>query len=207
MKTGSNLDRNQREFIELPSAVIDNGTVLAVERAVKATQPGADVVLLGARDPALFALRRKSLEEGSGTQGMVARLSDVLGGTQATHLILITKLHHDAMLKLESSHVGSGKLEGVGFYIDHALRTTRSDTGARGQGFLAPFAYFTVSLIDLRSRTTLAEEDVVASTTHSAARSDTLHPWDAMNADQKVRELQRLIRTEIARVTPELLKK
>ncbi len=207
METGSHLDRNVREFINLTNPAIDNGTVLAVERAVKSEQPGAGVVLLGTRDPELFAAQRTSLEQGGGTQGIVARLREVLGGAQATHLILVTKLRHDARLKLERSFTGSGKLEGVGFYMDYAMRTTRSDTGARGRGFLAPFAYIKVSLIDLQTVATLAEQDIVASTTHSTARSDTLHPWDAMSADDKLRVLQSLIRGEIARVTPELLKK
>lgn len=207
METGSSLDRNVREFIELNNPAIDNATVLAVDRAVKAAQPGAEVVLLGTRDPTLFAAQRKALEEGGGSQGIVALLRDVLSGSQATHLILVTKLRHDAMLKLQFRSTGSGKLEGVGFYMDFALRTSRSDTGERGRGFLAPFAYFKVSLIDLRTAATLSEEDVVASTTRSAARSDTLHPWDAMSSNEKAGVLQSMIRSEIARVTPELLRK
>jgi hypothetical protein len=202
MQTGSHLDRNKQEFVELPDPVIDDTAVLAIERAVHAAQPDAKVVLLGARDPALFAAQRKSLEEAGATQGIVASLREAASGTHATHLILVTKLRHEAMLKKQHTYTGSGKLEGVGFYMDSTTHGNRP-----GRGFLAPFAYFKVMLVDLGTGATLAEEDVIASTTRSAGRGDSLHPWDALGPGEKVRVLQSLIRAEIARVTPELLKK
>lgn len=205
METGSHIDRNERQYVELADPVLDNTVLKSVERAVLSTRPGTKVVLLGARNPALFAAQQRSFDEASGSSSIVAQVRAAALAAGATHLLLVTKLRHDAMLRLSSSHTGSGKLQGLGFYLDFAKRTRRADTGERGQGFIAPYAYFKVSLVELASGRVEGERDVVASTTRSTAHGETTHPWDAMSAEQKVAALQVLIRREIARVVPELL--
>ena len=205
IETGSHIDRNERQFVDLGDPVLDNTVLESVERTVRSVRPGTKVVLLGARDPALFAAQQRSLDEAGGSSSIVAQVRAAALAAGATHLILVTKLRHDAMLRLGSSHTGSGKLQGLGFYLDFAKQTRRADTGERGQGFLAPYAYFKVSIVDLASGRVDGERDVVASMTRSTSRGETTHPWDAMTAEQKVGALRALIRREIARVMPELL--
>src|SRR5207253_2091864 len=124
----------------------------------------------------------------------------------ATHLILITKHRGDALLRLATSYVGSGKIEGVGFYLDAGLVTRRSDTHARGNGFLAPFAYIKVTLVDAKTMAVIREQTVEESTTLSTARAEgSLNPADVLTPAQKTAALQGMIRRAIARAVPSVL--
>ena len=101
----------------------------------------------------------------------------------------------------------SGKIEGVGFYLDADLRTRRGDTGASGQGFLAPYAYIKVSLIDVKTmsviRAQIAEETVALSTARAAEGS--LRPADVLTPAQKTAALQNMIRQAVAKAMPGVL--
>jgi hypothetical protein len=73
-------------------------------------------------------------------------------------------------------------------------------------GFLAPYAYFQVLLINLESGDVEKSDSVAASTSFSAARNkEGFDPWDALSSAQKVWAIRRLLQTEVARVTTELL--
>lgn len=204
MSTGSRLDRNERSYVELQEPALDNATALAIDDALK--KAGASgAVLLAVRDPRIFGLQRDMLEASGDTAALLAGLRDMLGQVKATHLVLATKYRHASMLRMAEGNVGSGSLEGLGFYIDPVMQTQRSDTGERGTGFLAPFAYFRLTLIDLADWKVVREERVLGSTVRSAARSKSGHPWEAMSPAAKVRVLQGIIRREVADAVPKLV--
>jgi hypothetical protein len=205
MSTGSQLDRNQRSYVELPDATLDNATAIAVDDALQKAGAGSGTVLLSLRDPRIIALQRDMLEGNGETAALLAGLRDRLGQVKATHLVVATKYRHESMLRMADGHVGSGNLEGLGFYIDHTLRTRDTDTGESGTGFLAPFAYFRLSLVELGNWKVLREERVLASATRSAARSKSRHPWDAMSATEKARLLQTIIRRDVMLTVPKLV--
>jgi len=82
----------------------------------------------------------------------------------------------------------------------------RSDTRERGIGFLAPFVYIRLSLVDLKAAVVVREQVVTASATLSAAQAKNgFDPWDALNPAQKVETLGRMIEREVARVVPALI--
>ena len=203
--TGSHLDRNERQFVPLDDPAIDRAAVFAVDEALRRLDPAATPLLLSAREPALFAAQAKALDEGGDAGRLLEPIRRLMREGEATHLIVVTKYRHEAALKFSEGHVGSGFLEGVGFYIDSAKMTNRSDTGERGRGFLAPFAYFRISLIDLAGGRVIKEERVIASIARSAARSESGSPWEALSAEDKVRVLQGLMRRETTRVIPALI--
>jgi hypothetical protein len=202
--TGSRLDSNQRVFVDVPTSDLDRAMLGAVDGAVRAHDPGAQVILLESRDPAIFAAQAKALDESGSGADILPAVRDIATRSKATHLILVTKQRHEAMLRIQQGHVGSGWLEGVGFYVDRTARMINSRTREPYIGFLAPFAYFRISVIDLASGKVLAEEPVYASTTTGSQSA--VHPWDALTAQQKVRALQGMIRMEATRVIPIVLK-
>jgi len=204
LSTGSRLDQNVRNYVELSSPAIDNTTVLAMESAVKRAEPATEVVLLAARDPAIFAAQARMLEKDSGTEALLPAIRQVLAGAQASHLLLATKVRHAAMLRLDEGHVGSGWLEGVGFYVDRTMRVTNRATREASTGFLAPFAYFRIALVDLATGKVVRERNVIASMTHG--RQESSHPWDTMSSEEKIQALEEIIRRETARAVPELIK-
>ena len=120
--------------------------------------------------------------------------------------MMVVRHRSNSSLRLANTSAGSGKIEGLGFYIDHNLRVNRSDTGERGVGYLAPFAYFKVYWIDYSNGAVLGDAVVTESTTLSAARSKaSVNPWDALDASEKMRALQSLIARGMQRVVPQLL--
>jgi len=205
MATGSSLDRNRREAFAVPGNVLDKRAVLAIDDALRRAQVKPDAVLLFTSDPAIFAAQARLLEDEAGAGSLLASLRPVLQGAHATHLILASKYRHDAMLQFAHDKVGSGKLEGVGFYIDRTMRTRRGDTGEHAVGFLAPYAYFRLSLIDLATGQVLRDVPVFASVALSAARSASGDAWDVMTPQQKANAIEALIRQETARAIPDLI--
>jgi hypothetical protein len=135
-----------------------------------------------------------------------AEVKENLAAAGSSHLLLITKHRGPARLKLRSGSTGSGYLEGLGFYVDRGIRVRRADTGEAGMGFLAPYAYFQVLLINVETGEIEKSETVAASTSYSAARSkESPDPWDALSSTQKSSAIRRLLRGEVARVTATLL--
>ena len=100
-----------------------------------------------------------------------ADLAAALAQTSATHLLLIQAQRSPSMLKARNASLGSGYLEGLGFYIDRELKMRRSDNGQVGVGFLAPYAYIKLQLINLASGETEREQVMTASGTISAAKN------------------------------------
>jgi hypothetical protein len=194
--TGSQLDRNVRETIALPDAGFDHATLLAAGEALKGAEPSGSVSLLQLPSVGLGTDQRRLLD---GQQfAPPEELTVALKKEGATHLLLITKHRAEANLQTSHSKTGSGMLEGLGYYIDRQLRMQRSDTGEVGIGFLAPYAYFKVSLIDLASSTVLKQHAVVATTTVSSARnSEGVDPWGALSPTQKITTLLGLVKREM----------
>ncbi len=201
--TGTRQDSNLRQYVDLATPALDNAALIAIEGAVKKAQPGATTVLLAVRERTALRAQEKALETDGSTREIIESLAPTLAAASATHLILVTKERHETMIPLLHGHTGSGYLEGMGFYIDRTRRLTDSRTGERYVGYLAPFAYFRVSMVDLASPAAVKEERVYAS--FIKGNTETLHPWDSMTAEQKVNALQGLLARESARVVPALL--
>ena len=203
-ETGSRVDQNQTQQVALGEQGFDRfATQAAIEQARRAW-PAAEVL-------GLELAPRAEIEAGGWLQAQrFAPPAAILSRLEAdgiTHLLLLTRHRAEALLRLRGNSVGSGHLEGLGFYVDRALPVRRVDTGELGQGFLAPFAYFQVALIEVAGGRVLAAETLTASSSASAARGTKgLDPWDALDPAQKVAALQRLIRSELARVIPQMIR-
>jgi hypothetical protein len=201
--TGSSLDSNTRQYAELATPAFDNVALASIDSFVKTAHPGATTVLLAVRVPAALRAQEKALRTDGAVREIVEALAPALATTGATHLILVTKDRHEARFHLRDSSVGSGYIEGLGFYIDRDTPIEFPETGERYVGFLAPFAYFRVSVVDLASSAVLKQESVLAS--YVVGNAETLHPWDMMTPEQKISSLQLMLRREIARVMLALL--
>jgi hypothetical protein len=177
--------------------------LFAVEEAIKRGDKDAQVVLLGARDLSLFEAQRRVLDQEGSTQAFLPAVKDAVAGAGATHLILVSKHRGEARLRMADGHVGGGTLEGLGFYLDHNVRMTNVRTGEQSRGYIAPFVYMRISLVELASGTVLREDSVVASAPMSSQKAD--ETWKMLSPDEKARILRGLVRRETARVLPLLL--
>ena len=203
--TGARLDPNTKEFIPIVEGVFDKAALLATNGALKTLDAEAKPVLLFARERSIYEAQNKVLDKGGKTVELLEHLRSLLAGTGATHLILITKLRNEARLKLYDATVGSGVLEGVGFYIDASAPIRLVQTGESSTGFMAAFAYFKVELIDLATGQVLREERVVSSAVHATPNNMAQHSWNALPGAQKIKMLQDLVSRETTRVIPKLV--
>jgi hypothetical protein len=205
MTTGTRVDRNTHTRVDMPNPALDNIIVGTVDRELVRAVPGTTPVLLAARRAEFFAIQSRALDEGTGIQNVVEALRDVVAPTKATHLVLVTKHRAQAKIALVDGKVGSGLLEGLGFYIDPGMIVTNRETGIRTEGFIAPYAYLVVSLVELPSGRVLARSVVTETASASAVAQASFTPWVTLTADQKVGMLDGLIKAGVQRAVPEVL--
>ena len=121
----------------------------------------------------------------------------MLADAHATRLVLITKYRHEAAFRMGSGEtVGNGMIEGAGFYVDRTLMTRKANTSERARGFLAPYVYCQVSLIDLATSAIVKEQTMLGGFVRSAARGESGEAWDALTDAQKVNLLVRIARAQ-----------
>lgn len=203
MQTGSRLDTNARQSVTMPDATIDRGVLLAVDDAVRRAEPNAKTTLLVSRRQAVYDSVARALEKGGTTANAFEAVRPVVASAKgATHLILVTKYRHPAMLRLRDGHIGSGTLEGVGFYVDYGSTARSYDTNEAERGLISPYAYFRVSLIDMASGKVIAEDRVIGSKAHTVPTGTIGNAWAALTPQEKDSRLQEVIREETARVVP-----
>ena len=202
MATGSNVDTNRREPMELSGPGLDNAVLLAAEDGIKAADPAAQAILLAPRTPlaeqAANASRDNQLEKWAGA----ARAQFVPLG--ATHLIVISKHRGDARLRVSSGSTGSGKLEGLGFYVDTSYAAMDDNAAQGARGFLASYAYILIRMVDLQSGRQVGEQIVMASDT-SVPGVDSTRAWDALPPEGKIAALRTLATKEVEAAMPVLL--
>ena len=94
----------------------------------------------------------------------------------------------------------------MGIYIDRQTEMITSDTQEQSTGFVAPYVYVRLSLVDLGSSVVLRQQTAYASQMRSTARGKKgFNPRDAFTADEKMNVLREMLEKEIARVVPELV--
>lgn len=192
--TGSHLDTNRQGEIPLADRTFDRVALAAVAAATKAIDPNP--ALLTAPDPSLY----DEPPEVSKSE-RIALPPAVVAALQAAgahKLILVTKRRGAAQLGMAQGTVGEGKLQGLGFYLDGYKKIRRSDTGMTGVGFIAPYLYANVSVVDVATLTVESTVPVQTGYVVSSARNESgTDAWGALTPEQKPQALQRLIRKHL----------
>ena len=204
---GSKMDRNRHGTMVVEARALDDTAVIAASDAIGRFDPRASIVMLSSNDPALYELQSELFEPQEKSRALLESAIAVPARSQhATHVVLIRKHRSDALMRLDRLYVGSGKIEGVGFYVDANLVTTNSDTHAQGRGFLAPFAYIKVTLIDAQTMAIIREQTVEESMALSTARAEgSLNPVDVLTPAQKTSALRSMIVRATARGVADVL--
>jgi hypothetical protein len=202
---GSLLDRNRREPpILIQDPVFDNTAAFSAGEAIRKIIPNAELAVLNSRSAVLFEKQRELFDIKDGVMAVPDAIRTALQNEKATHLILIAKHRDEAFFRFTNSNAGAGTLEGLGFYLDGAIETRSGDTGETGRGYIAPYAYAKVTLVDSRTLKVLKSQTIKATMPVSAARAgDNLgSPWAALTSAEKVGAINRLIQREMKRVIP-----
>jgi hypothetical protein len=124
-------------------------------------------------------------------------LLDAARVARLSHLVLIQPARAEAKLQMFSTVTGAGQLEGMGFYVDTALEVQRVDNGQWSVGFLAPYAYFDMYLVEVATLDLKAEHRARASMAISEPERQGNDPWQALSTERKVEALKQLTQGEI----------
>ncbi len=206
---GNSMDPNRRELLPIAETVFDDTVLGAIVASVRRVAPNAELASLNTRSPALFEKHRTLFEERENVIAIPDAIRDALKAQGATHLFLVTKRRDEASALLDDVIIeGRGKLEGLGFYLDSAVQTRDAPSGRIGRGYLAPYAFFDIRLIELVSSTVLKRQKVVDAWPVSigASAAGAAGMWGALSAGNKVRLVNELIKREINRVVPEMVR-
>lgn len=131
-------------------------------------------------------------------------LNQALTELKATHLVLLRPLRAPAQVQLAQITMGQGHLRGLGFYLDRNTTVrTQSEAIAARRGFLAPFVYAELSMVDMAQRAVTASSPIrfaEAMTTNSEAGAG--DAWDLLSTQQKIETLRAILQEQIARQLP-----
>jgi hypothetical protein len=199
---GSNLDRNERQKLKVKDSPLDDTALGTGRKALQARDGGAKV--------SLFAVSEAEAPFFDGERFTPpADLAAELAKDGVTHVLVISKLRTDSAMKtVDGTPLGTGRVEGLGFYIDYDTEMVNTTTGLHGTGFLAPFVSARTSLVDLAQGKVLSSEPVRVSRTVLGVGKDgqANHPWKAMDAQQKLQALQGLLVEGLERAVPVVMK-
>jgi len=189
--TGSHLDRNARETIKMAPNEFENFVLRTTQDSARREGLGEALLLARPADGSMPWQR-------DGQAVLVTRgLLEAAQAAKLSHLVLIQPARGEAKVRMARSAVGSGQLEGLGFYLDPRLGVQMEVTGAPASGLTAPFAYFDMYLVDVATLDLQAEYRARA----SVALADPAHmdgdPWASMSSQSKVEAVRKLIQEEV----------
>jgi len=196
------LDPNSRREYPVATATFDDMAIDAVEEVIKRLKPVSPVLRFSIRDPRLIALQDKLLVDGGDSRGVREALAKLLRDNAATRLVLVTKWRDDAQFKIVEGSMGSGKISGLGFFVDTFTRLHTTRTGEATTGFLGPFAYVNVTVVDAATMSPVRsmharESDMQLPLNATGA----VHAWDALTPEGKVEALERVLRRAVTSAT------
>ena len=198
-------DNSIQAILSLDDNSLDKTALMAVDGALQQVEPGTKPVLLVAKDTTLYEAQANLVRTGKGSKELLPALAPMLRGSGATHLVLITKLKHEARVQqIKDTLLGSGMLEGAGFYVDTGRTLPNAPQGQPAQAVLGPFAYFKIELIDLARGEVVRDEKVVASRTFVNRESG--NAWTALSNRDKILALQDIINRETRNAIPNLVR-
>ena len=205
-RTGTRISQNVVDELQLPAGVLDGTAVGALTDTVLKADATAKVAPLKlASSQALGDADR--LFTGSKFQ-TPPQLDPILKQLGATHLLVLTPYRAPAKVQGWRDGIGSGSLEGMGFYLDRELRMRNTDTGQQQVGYIAPFTYYKVWLVGLSDGAILGSAPVAhAEILSSADLSGAGDPWDTFSTKQKMELLDQMLRKDLESIVPGLLKK
>ncbi len=204
--TGTKLDQNAREVVRIDGGAIERVVLGTAMKAVARVQPNAKVMPMLVNEPRYYRGQADWIEGDKAT--LPAELTEALRNAGMTHLVLVQKHRADARMNTGRVSLGTGKLEGVGFYVDRITRLQLEGTSERTVGYFAPYLYARVLLVDLGAMRVVAKRevtrgDVVLASQTGAAGGD---PWDWLDAKGKLQAIAAMIERDIGEAVSDLVR-
>ena len=208
-ETGSKINQSDKQTYELKNTVFDEAAIRAASAAVKKIEPDAAPFLMLTLDADLYKAQNAMFDDPAANQANRDYLKTLWKDHPVTHLILVTKFRTDAEVKYMDATEGSGKIEGLGFYMDNRANVTTFGKAQNysSKGILMPYAYVKLRLIDASTLQVVREVTQKQSqiVTYKPDADRAVRTWDALTPKQKTDYLDGLVRAAVAEAMPKLL--
>ena len=195
----SRIDHNPKQEIPAETLAFDDEILDEVARQVPKLVPGAHVSLLGIKVPEAYQKEVDALQ--------LPEVKKALEQAHPDRIILIHKYRSEARLSFKGQTLGSGYLQGLGFYIhdDNEPLFQDLETGETAEGFLATFAYIRLSLLDGHDLQEIKAQPITASNVFLPPSGKSVKAWDALTSADKLSALRRLSIKSVRTHLPKLL--
>lgn len=203
--TGTRLGNDIRKVLKMPDGALDKVALLAARDQIRKIAPGSSTWLVAPMETDLLG-RLRSYDTGDSLE-LPADIADEMKKRACTHLLLMTRLRAEGELQMADSRERTPALEGVGFYVNRNARMRNVDSGEFTYGYLAPFMYARLVLIDAATSRVSSARSVRRALVYVNTRKDvdTSDPWMTLTNEEKGPYLASMIQDELAAALPPLL--
>lgn len=203
-QTGTMFDPLTHQTFAVSSPLFDQTALLSAQDALKKLYPVAQVATLAPPRAGSDSDPAKLLA--TGKVDPANPLIAALRKEGYAQLIVIEKLRAPARMQLRSESVGRGHVKGLGFYVDRKYEIRKIDTGDTTTGFIAPYAYIKLSLVDMDKLAVLRDSPIIQDRVEADFNFRAgVSPWDALTPAQKTKMLRELVTRGVANALPVLM--
>ena len=202
--TGSLLSTNPVEVVPLGFDVLELPALRAVLGAVMASDTKGKVMPLKITDAAVY--KRQAVMVSGDKASLPDDMLAPLKQAGVTHLVLVTRHRAEARMDAGTAKLGTGWVEGVGFYLDRETPIKAIGQSELTTGYIAPFVYLRVALIDMQSLKVVSTQVSTAGRVITASnRNVGADPWTILSDAEKIETLKSMIQGQIADAVSKLL--
>ena len=202
-RTGSNLDRNQYQYVPIGDGAFDDAVDAAVSRVMRSRRADDRTILVRL---AVDASPEEIASPDLFTK-VVAAVAPKAVEAGVTRLVVVAPYRATPMLEVKHGHLGTGSAAGIGIYVNR-FQGMRAEGEAQGaDGFLGLFANVRVLVVDARSSAVIAENVARTGTVFGAADAPDGDPFNALSAADKINHLKAVLAEAIEGILPALMDK
>lgn len=208
-QVGSRTENSPVEVNSVEDPVFDQAAIIAARRSLLKLLPDAKLQLMTTQDKGLYSAQNDMFENPDQHAEDRAYLKDLFKAQGVSHAIVISKFRGVAAIRLANATVGSGLLEGLGFYVDDMIRTLNRSDDTSSRGMIAPFAYVRVRLVEADTLKVLGEgtakESIVIA--HPSADSSGMDTFTKMSAAEKIKNVRTALEQAMDCTLPGVLRR
>ncbi|KRC03705.1 hypothetical protein [Duganella sp. Root198D2] len=206
-QVGSRTESSPVEVRPMEDQVFDQAAIIAARSLLLKLLPNVKLDLMTTQDKGLYGAQNELFEHPEQHVEDRDYLKTLLKEQGVSHAIVISKFRSVAAIKLLDATVGSGALEGLGFYVDDMIDTLNRRDDTRSRGMVAPFAYVRVRLLEADSLNVIGEGTAKQSfiLARPSADSSGMDTFNKMTGADKVKNVRTALEYAMEAILPGVL--
>lgn len=206
-QVGSRTDNAPVEVRPMEDPVLDQVAIIAARTSLLRMLPNAKLNLMTTQDKGLYSAQNDLFEHPEQHVEDREYLKTLLKEQGVSHAIVISKFRSVAAIKLVDATVGTGALEGLGFYVDDMIQTLNKGDDTSSRGMVAPFAYVRVRLVEADSLKVVGQGTAKQSfvIVRPSADSSGMDTFNKMTGADKIKNVRTALEGAMEAILPSVL--